>query len=138
MSDHKKAELLKAWDELSAKGQDRLIEELYVFVELDRPDHQERVQIKEEIYRVQMAKVRDLKTCLEKLSVEVRKAISARVPTHEFTDLLVTQELLSFLVFAAEYKPYYYFEQDGATFSLAKKMIRTVPRQLANLESSEV
>jgi hypothetical protein len=134
MKDQRKAALLKGWDSLAPKEQARLFEYFEFMVEKGKPGYQAKVNAEDEAYRVQLAKVHDLKSRLESVCMEVRKVLFAFLPAGEAQNFQVTQELLIFLSFAAEYKPFYLFEDNGAVFHLAENTIRKVTRRLANLE----
>jgi hypothetical protein len=133
MTEQRKADLLKGWESLTAKGKSRLLEFLEMVLVSEKPGFQEWANAKDEAYRVQMAKVRDLKSRLEKVSMDTRGALLASLPAGKLHDLLITQELLLFLVYAAEYKPFYLFEEGGKALRLAERTIRDVTRRLAKI-----
>jgi hypothetical protein len=137
MTDKQKVRLITRWDALTQDGKTRLLDYLDYCVEREQPHHQDVENARLESFRVQMAKVQDLKARIESAQKEVRQALMAASPARGARDLQSTLEILCFLSFAAEYKPFYLYEESGAALHLAEKMIRDVPRQLAHFEKSK-
>jgi hypothetical protein len=106
-----------------------------IFAGMENPIFKERLEAEraewEEEFRLQAAKVRELKSRLEEATARTRDAITARLPEGKVRDILATHEILTFLEFAAEYKPDYFSLQDGSAFKLAKRMLKSLPGILA-------
>jgi hypothetical protein len=130
--------MIMAWRCLTPKRQTLLLDNIDILLEMERPSYQRKANAIDEEYRLQMVNVEILKTRIEKVSMDVRKVLLDSLPAGELTDLLITQELLAFLRFAAEYKPFYLFEEDGTAFCLAEKTIRSVERRLKRIEKRKV
>ena len=136
MTDQRKADLIKGWDSLTSTEQEALFSYFKFMVEKGKPGYQAKVDAEIETYRVQLAKVSDLKSRIDEASSAARLALLTFLPD-KARNVLIQYDLLRFLTFAAEYKPNYLYEQGGLAYSLAERTIQQVLRRLPKLEKGQ-
>lgn len=138
MTNQRKTDLLKEWDSLAPNEQDELLHHLEFLVEKRKPSYQDGANARYKAYQVQMAKVSDLKSDLDKAKDNARAVLSASFPSKEVRELFDYYELLGYYACVAEHNPLSLCEKGKHYSRLAKSFISEVSRRLAKLEKAQV
>ena len=126
--------LHEGWKDLSEKEKDEIISFVRFLLEKHRPDFQGKMDIEIEKARCQLEEVRSTRGRLEKAFWAVREALYATLPGKDYKKLLVCLELLSFYKLTAEYKPFFFYDQNGAAFIQSKMIISNAKRIVSRVE----
>lgn len=134
MINKQKAELLKGWEALTPAGKNKLLEYLDIFIKMEDPKFQKQSDAEHVEFLSKLENAHALGSRLEEIAQKTREVIHSQLPD-DIRILFVWHELLTSLIFAAQNKPTYLYEQNGAGLRLAKKAIRATNKGLAKLES---
>jgi hypothetical protein len=129
----RKADLVKKWDSLLPKSQDQLRNIADVLALGEKIGEKKGGTNDLEDYRIKLAKVKELMSRLEFVSLKTMDALLAYIPDKKVRTIFSYFETLRYLYYAAEFNPLFFYEEDRKAFILAERLIQDVSRKLPAL-----